>query len=222
MTRLETIHREGRTSSYLRDAGDLVEFILEQIPAGSGSRVDGMPRSGRQSQGIPLRVLGGTDDASTPLEDANDLYGQLVGYATSWARTLQVKPAASTLAWYRKDEDCRGFPAWATAWDARILVDDVAGWLLGKGFSIRNFRVNDLAAALVKTYHDDMAAMFRPLYGRYSLAPRTRTTASRDCPVCERRTLIVNFDEGELPMVGCAFCGHSIPEAVVERFVEVE
>lgn len=117
----------------------------------------------------------------------------------------------------RHDRDCDGFPSWVEPDDAATLVQAVTDWLAARTPRILN-------SGLGSYFVTDVREIVTPLLGRYSDAPRRPAQASRECPVCGHRTVIVNFeDEGDGVMVGCTFCGHAVPDAVVARFLpEVE
>lgn len=197
----------ARTRHLLSLAPDVAAHVLSLVaPAGGGGQ--GVRVSGSKEIPLPLNAKA--------LEDANGLYSQLVNWCTSIARSMGLRPPATVLGWMRRDVDCDGFPSWAHPEDAAELVRTVAEWLSGHSEHLAGF-------AIGRAFFDDLRdELLGPLLGRYPQMPRRPATAARECPVCDRRTVIVNFDEeGDGVMVACTFCGHEVPESVVTRFLPV-
>lgn len=194
---------QARSRAHLLQAPGMAAHVLSMVvppkTKEAGERVSG-------SRELPLPLN------AKALEDANDLYGQLVNWSTYWARVLGAPPPASVLVWFRKDEDCDGFPSWVTVADSRELVRDVTRWLVAAGDRIGE----DSGAGM---YFDSIKDLMAPLFGRYPMAPRMRATSAMTCPVCDRRTVIVNFDAEPVVMVACTFCGHEVPPAAFEKYV---
>lgn len=200
---LTTRMLQTRARTHLLQAPGMAAHILTLVipPKGKepGERV-----SGTRELPLPLNAKA--------LEDANGLYAELVNWATYWARTLGAPPPASVLAWYRKDQDCDGFASWVTIPDARELVRDVTRWLVAAADRISEHDSADM-------YFDSIKELMAPLFGRYPMAPRLKATSTQTCPVCDRRTIIVNFDAEPHVMVACTYCGHDIPPAAYHRYV---
>ncbi|MGV8912225.1 MAG: hypothetical protein ACOH14_06355 [Rhodoglobus sp.] len=203
-TELTPRMKQLRARKHLEQAPTLIGHILTLVMPAGGSGGDKV--SGTRDPQMPLNAQA--------LEDANDLYAQLVNFAVSHARALGVNPPGSTLGWSRRDQDCDGLPSWATAGDAAALTNDVTQWLIAGGD-----RIAKLKAA--GNYFDDVRNLITPLYGRYPQAERVPAFASRECLVCGRRTVIVNFaDDSDSVSVACAFCGWAVPDAGIERYIE--
>ena len=197
--------KQLRTKKHLKEAPELVEYILHQVVKVGGA--PGPRVSGSREIPIPLNARA--------MEDANNLYAQLVNWSISHARALSILPPSLALGWSRRDENCDGFPSWATTADAAALTRDIADWLILGADKLQGPPFTD-------TYHDDIHAIFGPLHGRYPRAPRRQTTSRETCPVCDRDTVIVNFtDQDDNATVACTYCGHVIPPTAYERYLEV-
>lgn len=193
-----------RTRHLLGVAPDLASHIASLIPR-SGGGAWGVRVSGSKELPLPLNAVA--------LEDVNGMYAQLVNWSTSISRSMGVRPPVSVLGWMRKDANCDGLPSWAQPDDVALLVGDVSRWLSGRCAQLAHYPLSGV-------FFEDVREIVGPLLGRYPLAPRPRTRAARDCPVCdERRTVMVQFEEGDVVRVVCTHCGHEIPEAVVGRFL---
>lgn len=196
--------KQLRTKRHLQAAPDMVAHILTLVKPGIGGQ-GGDKVSGTRETPLPLNAQA--------LEDANNLYAQLVNWAISHARALGVLPPSVALGWHRRDEDCDGFPSWAKISDAAALTNDIADWLV-----MGADKIEDLPAA--GDYHEDIQTIFGPMLGRYQRAPRRRTTSAETCDVCGRVTVVVNFtDDGTDATVACTYCGHVIPPTAYERYL---
>lgn len=209
--------RQARAKSHLYQAPQLVTHILSLVVPTIGN-APGPRVSGSRDTPLPLNARA--------MEDANDLYGQLVNWSTLYARKLRIAPPASVLAWARTDRDCEGFPSWSTTADSIELLRDVTRWLIAVGD-----RIAKLPAAT--DYFDSVKDLVSPLISRYPTAPRAIRYATRPCPVCTKRTIIVDFDartplgyedglnyEVVTTVVACTHCGHVVPSKAVPRYVE--
>ncbi|MEX1078898.1 MAG: hypothetical protein WED09_07305 [Homoserinimonas sp.] len=196
--------KQLRTRKHLEQAPDLVAHMLTLVTPGGGGGGDKV--SGTRDISLPLNARA--------LEDANSVYAQLVNWSISHARALGVKPPSIALGWARRDRDCDGFPSWATIGDAAALTHDIADWLIIGADRIAALTVAD-------DYYEDIRTIITPLYGRYPQAPRRPSFASRECAVCGRKTVIVNFDdESDDVAVACTFCGWDVPDAGIHRYIE--
>lgn len=210
--------KQLRARNYLKQTPDLVAYILmnvrPSIGGGQGMRVDG-----GEKHPMPLNARA--------LEDANNTYSQLVNWSISHARSLHASPPVSVLGWWSRDEDCDGLPSWTNdnPLSAALLVRSVTDWLQQYSGQIDGLPVAEM-------YFDDVRSIIAPLFGRYPRAPRTPIFAARDCPVCGRHTVIVDFDalwydaetdhDESIVMVACTVCGHVVPTRGVEKFLMLE
>jgi hypothetical protein len=199
--------KQARTKHYLSQAPVLTEHMLGLIARGPGA------------SGMGERVQGGGDKHPIPLnanafDDATLLYSELANWTTDLARHLDTWPPMHVLGLYVNDKNCKGFPSWATPAIAAELVRDLTMWLDAWAPHIAELAIAD-------TYYKYMRKLITPLLGRYSDAPRRPTVAARDCSVCGKHTVIVNFDDDSgLPTIACTYCGHVVPTAGHERYVE--
>lgn len=195
--------KQLRTRKHLEQAPDLVAHMLTLVVPGGGGGGDKV--SGTRDVGLPLNAQA--------LEDANNLYAQLVNWAISHARALGVKPPSIALAWARKDADCDGFPSWATIGDAAQLTYDITDWLVMGADKITGTTSANL-------YFDDIQTMVSPLYGRYRWSQTRRVTSAETCPVCDKQTVIVDFDSDPVS-VACTYCGHPIQPERYAKYLAV-
>lgn len=216
---LELRLKRLRARRLLAEAPDLVAHILAQVaPSGSGEL--GMRVSGGEKAPLPLNTRA--------LEDANSLYAQLVNWTVNHSRVLGIMAPASVLGWLTLDRDCDGFPSWAGEVESAALVRAVTDWLTTAEHRIENLRV-------AETYWDDVIGIIRPLLGRYRREPRKPPFASRSCPVCDRRTVIVDLDGWDtlgypeeldygrtVITAACTWCGQVIPSAAAVKYLEEE
>lgn len=213
---LELKLKRLRARRLLEDAPDMVAHVLAQVPRAGG--VPGPHVSGGEKAPLPLNARA--------LEDANSLYSQLANWAINHARALHVMPPASVLGWWRLDENCDGFPSWATRGDSAALLRAVTDWLVAADARIAGL-------SMAEEFWDDVREIMGPLYARYPrTVPRPRF-ASRSCPLCDRKTIIVDFDDRDtlgypedlgyslaVVTVACTYCGHVIPTAGIEKYLE--
>lgn len=214
---LEVKFKRLRTRRFLVEAPDLVAFILGQVApsigGAPGTRVDG-----GDVDPLPLNVRA--------MEDANGVYAQLVNWTISHSARLKVVPPGTVLGWRRKDIDCDGFPSWVTPADATALTQTITDWL-----NAARHRIERLPTA--EGYYDDVSNIIKPLLSRYRRSPKRPPFASRSCPVCCRRTVIVDFDdrnslgyedglgyEETVVTVACTVCGHIIPAGAIAKYLE--
>lgn len=197
----------GRTRFLLGQTPDLIAHILPQvIPSmaiASGERVSG----GGFKAPLPLQAQA--------LEDANDLYAQLMNWMISHARSNGLRPPVLALGYARLDDDARGLPSWSTPATARDYVQSLADW-----YGKHELVIAGGPPASVQAWVDDLGEMLRTLNGRYPQAPRrTQPAAPRPCEICEQREVRATW-HGETVEVRCSACGWSVPDAEVQRYVE--
>jgi hypothetical protein len=196
--------KQFRTRRHLEQTPDLVAHMLSLVAPQAGTTKYAPRVSGSKDPGLPLNARA--------LEDANNLYAQLVNWAISHAHTLEVKPPSISLAWARKQVDCDGFPSWATVSDAAELTFDIADWLVMGGEKISH-------TPSAEVYFDDVHDIVNPLYGRYQWAQTRQVVSAVTCPVCDNRTVIVDFDAEPLS-VACTFCGHPIRVELSQKYLD--
>lgn len=196
--------KQMRTELLLKQAPILVTHLLADVVPGGGAQ--GSRVSGSKDIPLPLNAQA--------LEDANSLYAQLANWAIGHARALGQTPPASVLGWYRLDQDCDGFPSWATLEDAAALVKAVADWLSWWEYPIA-------ALPSASTYWDDIQELIEPTAKRYKAHIRTDVVAAEDCPICAKaRTVIVNEDpDTSEVVVACTFCGYVVPHEFRKKYV---
>lgn len=196
--------KQLRTKRHLQAAPDMVAHILTLVTStggGGGDKVSG----GSDPQRLPLNA--------SALEDANGLYAKLIKWAIGHSIALNLVPPAITLGWLRKETSPDGFPSWATRTDAYELLKSVTDWLIAAEHHIAS-------RSIAVVYYDDVQEIIGPLYGRYPIAPPRPRFASRECLVCGKHTVIVNFgDDGEVS-VACTYCGHPVPASAHESYLE--
>jgi hypothetical protein len=166
------------------------------------------------------RVSGGGFKAPLPLqaqalEDANDLYVQLMSWMISHARSNGLRPPVLALGYARLDQDAQGLPSWSTPATARDYVQSLVDW-----YGKHELVIAGGPPASVQAWVDDLGEMLRTLNGRYPQAPRrTQPAAPRPCDVCEQREVRATW-HGDIVEVRCSACGWSVPDAEVQRYVE--
>lgn|GEM_PF-6595439 len=200
---LHVRYRQARTRNLLEQTPDLVVHVLAQVAPGAGG-AQGARVSGSKEIPLPLNA--------SALEDANGLFVGLVKWTIGHSRALDVVPPVVALGWSRKESRPDGFPSWATPEDCHAMMHSLVDWLNA---------YEDLIAQRrdVAVYWDDIRELVEPVLKRYPTAPRKPIFASRTCPVCTRRTLIVDEDSDEVT-VACTYCGHVIPHAHRAKYLE--
>ena len=197
----------GRTRFLLGQTPDLIAHILPQvIPStaiATGERVSG----GGFKAPLPLQAQ--------PLEDANDLYAQLMNWMISHARSNGLRPPVLALGYARLDDDARGLPSWSTPATARDYVQSLVDW-----YGKHELVIAGGPPASVQAWVDDLGEMLRTLNGRYPQAPRRKDSAAhRPCPTCDMREVRVRW-YGDEAQVVCDNCMQVIDPAAAGKYFD--
>jgi hypothetical protein len=198
----------GRARNNLHQAPQLLAHIRGQVvPAMESAR--GPRVSGTKDAPIPLRA--------DPLHDADDLYAQIVNWVVSFARETGTRPPAAAVAFLRQQADAVRLPSWARdGASAYTLAEDLVRWYEQHELTI----VTALHPLTVRSWCDDIGAIIGAYRSRYPQAEkRPRQAAARECPVCGEHTVRAEFYAAGV-QVECSHCGHVVPEAEHDRFVD--
>jgi hypothetical protein len=200
--------RAWRTAEALRAAPDLVMHIRAQIVPGGGGASDGMPRATSKEPPAPARL--------EPMDDADDVYAQLVLWVTYWAEELRLDPPSSTVIAWSNRREVQGFRAMTTPEGARTLTHLQSLWL--------NLHAEKIAAHDAGvTFQDNIVDVLSGLRGKYPTAPRPpRKVFPRQCPVCDEFAVGAEwFSEDTRDVeVKCAECGYEVPAKSYARILD--
>lgn len=222
----EAVEAEAKAAAHLRDmrsrkALGAAPGIIMHIR----SLIDGA--TGHTERGVELA------EASTPLitqwvDDADDLYAQLLSWVSYWVDELHDQPpAAAPVAWRNFQDSHRsagfadapqiGFRPGTTPDGAQILTRLQSMWLLTRADRIA-------AHSAAGVYQDDVARIVFALKGRYPTAPRPeRSVSPRPCPACGEFAVSAEWigEDVRDVLVKCENCGYEIPTvgSKVERWL---
>ncbi|QJU54363.1 hypothetical protein SCB71_14550 [Herbiconiux sp. KACC 21604] len=198
----------GRARNDLHQAPQLLAHIRAQVVPSMGS-ARGPRVSGTREAPIPLRP--------DPVDDADDLYAQVVNWIVSFARHTSARPPATAIAFLKASTDAARLPSWARDQaSAFTLMDDLVRWYEHHGLTI----VTALPPLTVKAWCDDIAQIIGSFRSRYPQAPRKpRQGAKRECPTCGEREVSPKFYAAGTE-VSCDHCGETIPAAEHDDYVD--
>lgn len=198
----------GRARHNLQQAPQLLAHIRSQVvPSMESAR--GPRVSGSREAPIPLRP--------DPVDDADDLYAQLVNWIVSFARQTGVRPPASAVAFLNLDADAVRLPSWARDQaSAYTLADDLVRWYEQHETTI----VSKLPPLTVKAWCEDIGTIVGAFRSRYPQADRKpRQAKARECPTCGEHAMHAEFYAAGV-QVECAHCGEIIPEDQHDQYVD--
>lgn len=198
----------GRARHMLHQAPQLLAHIRSQVvPSMESAR---SPRvSGTKDAPIPLRA--------DPVNDADDLYAQVVNWVVSFARQTGTRPPAAATAFLKVQADAERLPSWARdGASAYTLMEDLVRWYEQHELTI----VTALPPLTVRAWCDDIGTIIGAYRSRYPQADRPqRRAAPRECPVCGEQAVRAEYYAAGV-QVECGHCGHVIPEAEHDKFVD--
>ncbi|WP_382307321.1 hypothetical protein [Herbiconiux sp. UC225_62] len=189
----------GRAQSDMLQTPQLIahirSLVVPSMESARGPRV-----SGTRDAPIPLRP--------EPVEDADELYAQVVNWVISFARQLGIMPPPSVLPVLTAEQDAVRLPVYG--WNpeaAEWLLRDAAVW-----YELHETRiVTTLPPLTVKAWCEDIGSIVRHYRSKYPQAERAkRKPERRPCEVCQSVAVVVEF----FPTgwhVACTHCGNVVP-----------
>lgn len=203
-------YHEMQADIALDAAPELVFTALHAIVPSMAARLDAI-RAPKGEPPIPIRA--------EALEAANDVYANLVNWATFFATRLGIEPPAAAFAFTLTDVECRGLPSWASPEISVTLTRQVVAWL-------KAIKGPIWAHESAEDYWADVASQIGAARARwtpepYVGAPRSEVFSLRPCPVCEREKVVgVSYDvEAGTVTCQCMFCGFIIPHELRRAFI---
>ncbi|MBF4602815.1 hypothetical protein [Curtobacterium sp. VKM Ac-2884] len=187
-----------RARRRLVEAPELVEYVRIRRQPGGAVR-DGQPGAPSRTPPAPLHI--------GALDDADQIYVDLVGHVRRWARDLSVstlKVALRSGEW-TTDGVLLGFRSTTTPPGAARLVRDLTDWLL--------LHLDRIAAhAGGPAFLDEVAVAIEAVYSRFPLEARPdRPHWRRPCEVCGEFAVTADWaPDAEIRdvTVWCESCSH--------------
>jgi predicted RNA-binding Zn-ribbon protein involved in translation (DUF1610 family) len=187
------VFSELRARRALEKAPDVVAYARSIAIGGQLERGETLPE-----WTAPMRI--------TAADDADELFSQLVDWATNWADVLEAPaPSVLRMIWLNRAAGVQGFKAGTSPQGAHALTRTISMWL-----ALRHDAILSQSAAGV--YFENVADIVGALRARYPMAPKPPRRAShRPCPVCGEFEVMgrVGADPRD-SVVRCEHCGHVV------------